>query len=190
MATPAALRGIDAPGPSAHLAVSPDVEDPDVIERLYNAVAPARWRATVNNLTVDRSGAVELFLTIRNALLGGSLFTLLLAGVSMLVLALEQVGERRRPFAALVATGVPTRILARSLLWQNLVPVLLAVGVAVVAGTGLAALVFRLTGEPFQMDWLLVALYSGIAAALVLLVTALTLPTLRSATRLAALRSE
>jgi CubicO group peptidase (beta-lactamase class C family) len=98
--------------------------------------------------------------------------------------------ERRRPLAALAASGVPTGALARSLLWQNAVPVLLAVVVAVVTGIGLAQLVFRMVGDPFTMDWLGVALYSGAATVLVLLVTAMTLPTLRSATRLAALRTE
>jgi hypothetical protein len=61
---------------------------------------------------------------------------------------------------------------------------------AVAVGIGLAQLVLQLFEEPFTMDWALVALFSGVAAVLVLLVTALTLPTLRSATRLAALRSE
>jgi hypothetical protein len=105
-------------------------------------------------------------------------------------LALEQVRERRRPLAALAAAGVPTGTLARSLLWQNMIPVLVGVAVAVLTGLGLAALVFRLAGEPFSVDWPSVGLFSGTAAVLVLLVTALTLPTLRSATRLAALRSE
>jgi hypothetical protein len=50
--------------------------------------------------------------------------------------------------------------------------------------------VFQLIHDPFTIDWPTVGLFSGFAAVLVVLVTALTLPTLRSATRLAALRSE
>ena len=81
-------------------------------------------------------------------------------------------------------------VLARSLLWQNVVPVLLAVVVAVITGVGLAELVFRLIDEPFTMDWVSVGSYSAVATVLVLSVTAMTMPTLRSATRLAALRTE
>jgi len=156
------------------------------------AVAPYGWRARVDANGTDRSRSqtLELFLTVRNGLLGGALFTLLLAGISMLVLALEQMRERRRPLAALAASGVPTGTIARSLLWQNTVPVLVAVVVAVLTGIGLAELVFRLIDEPFSMDWLSVAMYSAVATVLVLLVTAMIMPTLRSATRLAALRME
>ena len=49
---------------------------------------------------------------------------------------------------------------------------------------------FRLIDEPFSMNWLSVAMYSAVATVLVLLVTAMIMPTLRSATRLAALRME
>jgi hypothetical protein len=191
VATPGALGRVTPPDLDALLVVQTDEGRPDMAEHIRNAMAVFGWRASVTVLDrvfVDRNAG--LFQTIRNALLGGALFTLLLAGVSMLVLALEQVRERRRPLAALAATGVPTSTLARSLLWQNTVPVLLAVLVAVVTGVGLAALVFELLSEPFQMDWLTVTLFSAASALLVLLVTAMTLPTLRSATRLAALRTE
>ncbi|MFL6140859.1 MAG: FtsX-like permease family protein [Labedaea sp.] len=189
--TPGALRGIQVPMSSAELFVRTEPGDPDVIEWVRNAVASlgSRPDVFVSDGHVG-SVAATMFRTIRTALLGGALFTLVLAGMSMLVLALEQMRERRRPLAALAASGVPTRTLARSLLWQNAVPVLLAVLLAVAVGIALAGLVLPLFDEPFTMDWLLVALLSGVAALLVLLVTALTLPTLRSATRVAALRSE
>ncbi|HEV2783050.1 MAG TPA: FtsX-like permease family protein [Actinophytocola sp.] len=189
--TPGAVRGVTIPASGAYLGVRTEPGRPDMIEHVRNAIAAYGWRASVQSYVQSfRPPVVELFLTIRNGLLGGALFTLLLAGVSMLVLALEQVRERRRPLAALAATGVPTGTLARSLLWQNAVPVLLAVLVAVVTGISLAALVFELLGESFRMDWSTVALFSGVASLLVLAVTVLTLPTLRSATRLAALRTE
>ncbi len=189
--TPGALRGIPLSSMTANLSIRTDTADPDVVEHVRNAVAPLAWRAqTYSPFASVDSTTLDLYRTIRGALLGGALFTLLLAGVSMLVLALEQVRERRRPFAALAATGVPAGTLARSLLWQNTVPVLVAVVVAIAAGLGLAELVFRLLDEPFFMDWLSVGVFSGTAAVLVLFVTALTLPTLRSATRLMALRTE
>jgi hypothetical protein len=191
VATPGALRGVRLPDLSATGTVSVDPGDPDARERMRNALAAYGWRASdINKSTLTLPTTLELFLTIRGALLGGALFTLMLAGLSMLVLALEQVRERRRPLAALAAAGIPTAMLARSLLWQNAIPVLVGVIVAALTGIGLAALVLRLVDVPFTMDWAYVALFSGAAAVLVLLVTVLTLPTLRSATRLAALRSE
>ncbi|HVV19377.1 MAG TPA: FtsX-like permease family protein, partial [Pseudonocardiaceae bacterium] len=127
---------------------------------------------------------------VRTALLSGALFTLLLAGISMLVLALEQVRERRRPLALLSASGVPRTVLAGSLLWQVALPV--AVGVLAAIGTGvlLAALVLRLSGTSLTLDWITIGTFSGVAALLVVLVTAATLPALRGAMRLAALRTE
>jgi FtsX-like permease family protein len=192
LVTPGALRGLPLPaGTSTQIGVFADRTQPDVLEQVRNAIVPYGWRVRASAMYgTGRSQTLDLLLTVRNGLLGGALFTLLLAGISMLVLALEQMRERRRPLAALAATGVPTGTLARSLLWQNTVPVLLAVAVAVVTGIGLAEMVFRLIDEPFAMDWGNVALYSGVAIVLVLLVTAMTLPTLRSATRLACLRTE
>jgi hypothetical protein len=50
--------------------------------------------------------------------------------------------------------------------------------------------VLRLIYAPPMVDWPGVVLFAGVAAALVLAVTAATLPTLRGATRLSALRTE
>jgi hypothetical protein len=190
--TPGALRAVSIPAQHYTAMLPIDFNQPDVLEQVRNAVAPYNWRVAIYTTfsLANENSELELFNTIRNALLGGALFTLLLAGVSMLVLALEQVRERRRALAALAATGVPTGTLARSLLWQNTVPVLLAVLLAVITGIGLAELVFRLLDDPFRMDWLSVAIFAGVATVLVLAVTALTLPTLRSSTRLTALRME
>ena len=163
---------------------------PDVLDLVRNALGPFEWRASVYTTNSHHSEAQQAFGAIRNGLLGGSLFTLLLAAVSLLVVALEQVRERRRPIAAMAASGVPTSTLARSLLWQNVIPVVLAVAVAVVTGLGLAASIFSLLDEPFQVDWLTVGLLCAASAVAVLLVTSLTLPSLRTATRLESLRTE
>jgi hypothetical protein len=161
-------------------------------DQIANGLADLTWQVTISSLSsADTLNADQkTFVTIRNVLLGGSLFTLLLAGVSMLVLALEQVRERRRPLAVLAAAGVPRSALARSLLWQTAIPVVLAVVVAVGTGIGLAALVIRMTSVTMLMDWSTIGVFAGAALVLVLLVTALTLPALRSAMRLSALRSE
>ncbi len=90
----------------------------------------------------------------------------------------------------LAAAGVPRSALSRSLLWQTAVPVVLGVLVAMGTGIGLAALVTRIAGLPLLMDWGTIGIFAGAALVLVLLVTALTLPALRSAMRLSALRTE
>ena len=102
----------------------------------------------------------------------------------------DGLAQERRSIAALSATGVPLSTLVRSLLWQNTIPIAVAVVTALASGIGLAALMFRLIGLKFTMDWPATALMAATAGILILLVTALTLPALRSATRLTALRTE
>ncbi|MEV8614845.1 ATP-binding cassette domain-containing protein [Amycolatopsis sp. NPDC051373] len=80
--------------------------------RAKAGVVAGRADSTGELLTADRKS----FATVRSGLDAASLFTLLLAGVSMRVLALEQVRERRRPLALLAAAGAPRSVLAKSLL--------------------------------------------------------------------------
>jgi hypothetical protein len=191
--TPGALG--DAKLPDEPSMIQMDVESgmtSDQLEGLRNLLAPHAWRVsvysynTVEDLTEDQ----EAFLAIRNGLYIGSVFTLMLAGVSLLVLALEHIRERRRPLAVLAASGVPRSVLGRSLLWQIALPIGLGVVVAIVTGIGLAALMMRLSNEGLAIDWTGVASLTGGALLLSLLVSAITLPFLRSATRLTTLRTE
>jgi ABC-type antimicrobial peptide transport system permease subunit len=171
--------------------VDTDPAVPNATDQIATAVAPLTWQVFVSYSTSDLINAGQsTFVTVRAALLTGSVFTLFLAGISMLVLTLEQVRERRRPLAMLAAAGVPRSVLARSLLWQTAVPVVLGVVVAVGVGIAIAGLVIRLTGQALRIDWPTIGTFAGVAVALVLLVTACSLPSLRAATRLAALRTE
>jgi ABC-type antimicrobial peptide transport system permease subunit len=191
--TPAAGAKVALPADRNVVAwVLTDPHQIDATDQIATSLATLTWQVRVDSISGGDTLNTDqkTFVTIRSALLGGSLFTLLLAGVSMLVLALEQVRERRRPLAVLAAAGVPRSALARSLLWQTAVPVVLAVLVAVGTGIGLAALVMRMTSLTLRMDWSTIGIFTGSALVLVLLVTALTLPALRSAMRLSALRSE
>ena len=191
--TPGALRGVPLPPPEGgDTMVRLDPTVPDGVEYLRNAVAAYPMRVFVSSYgdITALNLTQRTFLTIRNALLAGSLFTLLLAGVSLLVLALEQVRERRRSLAMQSAAGVPRAVLARSLLWQVAVPVGIGVVAAVATGVGLAWLVLRMTHTRMVLDWPDIGVFSGAAVALVLLVTAATLPALHNATRLSALRTE
>jgi FtsX-like permease family protein len=191
--TPAALAGATL----SNNAVTVDARLADVtsdeLETIRNSVAEFSWQVNVYSMETkpDLSSDQALFVAIRTALLAGSVFTLALAGVSLLVLALEQIRERRRPLAVLAASGVQRGVLGRSLLWQVVLPIALGVLVAVLTGLLLAWLVIDVIVEvPLIVDWPGVGMLSGIALLLGVLVTAITLPFLRSATRLTALRTE
>jgi ABC-type antimicrobial peptide transport system permease subunit len=164
----------------------------DQLEGIRNSVAAHRIGTYVYsyNTGPDLSANQQTYVAIRTGLYAGSIFTLLLAGVSLLVLALEHIRERRRTLAMLTASGVPRGVLGRSLLWQVALPIVLGVVVALLTGIGLAALVMRLTEDPMVVDWAGVSLLCAGAIALSLLVSAMTMPFLRNATRLSALRTE
>jgi hypothetical protein len=190
--TPDAAADVNLPSDQdAEVWVRTDPKQADASDQIAAAEGRLTWQ-----VFVGLSGSAELsadqksFATMRTLLLAGSLFTLLLAGVSMLVLALEQVRERRRPLAVLAAAGVPRSTVARSLLWQTAVPVVLAVVVAVGTGIGLAALVLRMADLPLAMDWSSIGVFAAATVVLVFLVTGATLPALRGTMRLSALRTE
>jgi len=190
--TPAAAATLTLPADRQALTyVLTDAAQADADDQIATGLAGLTWQVYV---TLSGSAAVragqDTFVVVRGALLTASLLTLLLAGISMLVLALEQIRERRRPLAMLAAAGVPRATLARSLLWQTAVPVVLAVVVAVGIGIGLAGLVLRTAGLALRIDWPTIGAFAGATVVLVLLVTALTLPTLRGLTHLSALRTE
>jgi ABC-type lipoprotein release transport system permease subunit len=170
--------------------IGTDGTNPDALEHVRNAVEPYRRYIDVSGAALRDATSGQMFVDLRKGLLVGTLFTLVLAGMSLLVVGLEQTRERRRAIAGLAATGVPIRTLVRSLLWQNAIPMLLAVILSITAGVGLALLVFRMMELRVMVDWPSIGIMAATAAVVSLLITVLTLPTLRSATRLAALRTE
>lgn len=193
LVTPGALAGVALPAESETMTmIWTDPRDRTADTRLREAIADQPMRAALlsEESTVYLNPEQRYYVAIRTGLLIGSLFTLSLAGITMLVLALEQVRERRRPLAMLVAAGVPRSVLARSLLWQVALPVAISVVTAVATGILLAVLVLRLSATHVVLDWATIMTFSGVAVALVLLVTVATLPALRGATRLSAHRME
>lgn len=192
-ATPGALTGdVVANGTSTVSVKVASSVTSDQLEGIRNVVAGFSWQVdsysygTAPELSADQ----RVFASVRTALYAGSIFTLLLAGVSMLVMAAEHIRERRRPLAVLAASGVPKAVLGRSILWQVAVPIGLGVVMAVATGIGLAALLLRETYTPMAIDWAGVILMSVGAVALTLVVNALTLPFLKRAMRLTTLRTE
>jgi hypothetical protein len=190
--TPAAAAGLDLGklGMREYQAEL-DAAVPDVAEHARNAIAAYSWRTYTFYQGENQMPEIErVFSLIRQGLYAGATLTLLLAGASMLVMALEQVRERRRPLAVLAASGVPRGTLARSLLWQNGVPLVLSTAVSVTTGIGLGALSIRVSDAEIAFDWPGIGLVTASSMALVLAVTALTLPSLRRATGALGLRTE
>lgn len=189
--TPSVLRSVvtQTRRDTFHAMLDPAV--PNAAEQARNALAPLRWRA--NAYFAGKTGmgeAEQVFTAMRRGLFAGAVLVLLLVGASLLVVAVEQIRERRRPLAVLAASGVPRRVLAWSLLWQNAFPLVLAMVVSVATGAGLGALLLKVLAQPVTLDWAGIALLTGVTSVAVLLVTLLTLPALRRATGALGLRAE
>ncbi|MGW0516705.1 FtsX-like permease family protein [Crossiella sp. NPDC003009] len=170
-----------------------DPAQPDAAEHVRNLLGPMGWRASVYPAYRDDSynrERAQSYATVRRGVLAGVLVALLLAAASLLVIGFEQVRERRRPLAVLSANGVPRRTLAGSVLWQNAVPVLLAVVVSSGAGIGLGALLLRTVRRPLLLDWTSVGVSAGAALLAALAVSLLTLPSVLRAMRPEGLRAE
>lgn len=188
LATPGAIDPAALSGLSATLFLALDPTHPDAIELVRNAAAASGPTTRVQPLRA--TAEVNRFSQIRRGLLIGVLATLLLLGASLLVGMLEQLRERRRALAVLVAFGVRRGTLSWSVLWQSAVPVLLGLVLAIALGTALGAILLSITDEPIRLDWPGIAAMSGISAGVVLLVTAGSLPALWRLLNAGGLRTE
>ena len=130
------------------------------------------------------------FADVRRGLFVAAVATLLLIALSLLVGILEQLRERRRLLAVLLAFGTRRRTLGWSVLWQVAVPVGAGLALAVPAGFGLGALLLLMVREPVRLDGLAAAQMAGVAGGTVLLVTLLSLPALWRIMRADGLRTE
>jgi hypothetical protein len=193
LVTPGALGGLTLPDSSVAVYVS-GTGDPKVLaDNVATAVGPLAWNAAVSNsdyLTDFAERDQRMMESFRAVLLTATLFVLAVAAMSLLMLSIEQISERRRPLAALSAAGVPISVLARGSLWQTAIPVVVGVVLAVAAGLGLTAPILRLADRPMIIDVPALLALAGATVAAVLLVTGLTMPLLRQVTRLDTLRSE
>jgi predicted lysophospholipase L1 biosynthesis ABC-type transport system permease subunit len=165
-----------------------DRADRDALEHLR--VSAAAIDPTLGIYPVVSERVDDDFARLRRMTLAGAIGVLVLIGTSMLVSGLEQLRERRRLLAALVAAGTPRATLARSLLWQTAIPVTLGLALAIAIGSLLGAVLLRVVGEPVAYDASAIGALTGLGAGVVLLVTAATLPSLRRLTRPDGLRTE
>jgi FtsX-like permease family protein len=183
LVTPAALATAASVGLAASTTIP--AAGPDLVERVRNTVG---WSGTVYSLGTKQNGTYAL---ITRVLSVGSFLVLLLAVGSLLITAWEQLRERRRSLAALMANGVGRGVLARSLLWQLAIPVTMAVAVAVLAGLGLDWLLLTLVvHRPMVVDVPAIGVLTATAAAAVPVATAVTLPALWRTTSMEQLREE
>ncbi|MEJ3746775.1 ABC transporter permease [Actinomycetes bacterium KLBMP 9797] len=173
---------------SADVFLRTDPGDPDAVERVRSVVATVD--PTGHVLVLTRTAEANRFVNVRRGLYIGAVVTLLLVGASLLVGVLEHLRERRRLLAILVAVGTRRGTLLWSVVWQTVVPVVLGLALAVGFGLALGAILLRLVTVPIAVSWPAVGLSVALAAAVMSLVTALSLPPLWRLTRPDGLRTE
>lgn len=187
-ATPGAVAGFPYQPDLILVNLELDPAVPDVAEHVRNTAAGINPWAFVS---VDRPWVSDgQFEGIRRGLVVGIAATLVLIGLSLLVGTLEQLRERRRPLAVLAAFGVRRGVLGWSVLWQTALLVGLGLGLATVSGLGVGTALLRIAHRPITVDWPSLFTISGIGAAVVLLVTLLSLPALWQLMRPEGLRTE
>ncbi|WP_216215635.1 FtsX-like permease family protein [Amycolatopsis aidingensis] len=193
LATPGALGDTPMPADARlMLYVGGTGTIPELADQVALALRPLGLRTDISYARSTSFSQVEneRIANFRAALLTASLFVLVVAALSLLMLAVEQITERRRALAALSAAGVPLSVLGRASLWQTAIPVGVGVVLAVAAGIGLTLPSLRLADVPIAIDATAILGLSAAAVLAVLLVTVLTLPLLRQVTKLDALRAE
>ncbi|GAA3780553.1 ABC transporter permease [Plantactinospora mayteni] len=188
LATPGALGPATLHGLGATVYLTMDLARPDTIELVRNVAAGIGPGADVQTLRATEE--VTRFAQLRRGLYVGVVATLLLLGASLLVGILEQLRERRRSLAVLVAFGTRRGTLGASVLWQTALPVLLGLALAILLGTALGGILLALVGQAVRLDWSSIGAMSGIAAGVVLLVTGASLPVLWRLLRPTGLRTE
>ncbi|NXY93363.1 ABC transporter permease [Streptomyces sp. BR123] len=188
LVTPAAAPKSEGGYGSAQVFVQLDPNVPDAMERARTAAYKADPLATVMTLRSTRTAGE--FGSIRTGLFIGATLVLVLIGTSLLVSQLEQLRERRRLLAALVAFGTRRSTLGLSVLWQTALPVLLGLALATAVGLTLGAVLMRMTAVPVRIDWASVAAMAGIGGGVVVVVTLVSLPPLLRMVRPDGLRTE
>ncbi|MGC5663796.1 FtsX-like permease family protein [Micromonospora sp. WMMD723] len=165
-----------------------DPAAPDAVEHVRNAVAAIDLTTPVSVLS--STIVSPRFADIQRGLAIGAVVTLLLIATSMLVGTLEQLRERRRLLAMLVAVGTRRSTLGWSVLWQTALPVGVGLVLAVGFGLGLGAALLRMVQAPVTVAWPVVGFSVGLGALTVLAISGLSMPLLWRLTRADGLRTE
>ncbi|MGW4589138.1 FtsX-like permease family protein [Amycolatopsis thermoflava] len=190
--TPSAASAQHLPGGGRMIELLLAPGEPGAMDRIRATLGPLGWQATAYSEDEYYGGGDDFLTAVNGLLYTGGLLGLVIAAVSLLVLLAGQLSERRMAFAAMHASGVPLPVLGRSLLWQNAIPLVFGVVVAVAVAIGTGALLVRLLGADISLhvDVGFIGVAAVTAVALVFAVTGAALPALRAVTRVEALRAE
>ncbi|WP_333770782.1 ABC transporter permease [Streptomyces sp. IBSBF 2435] len=175
-ATPEAIDGSKLFDPDSRIMVGLDSRQHDAAEYVRNTAAAFGVGTYVMDISGTRTTGA--YVQLRRGLFAGATLTMALIGASLLVTMLEQLRDRKKLLAVLVAFGTKRSALGWSVLWQTTIPVVLGLALAVAGGIGLGAALLAMVGRSFHMDWGSVAIMSAVGAAVVLAVTLLSLPPL------------
>ncbi|GAA2554830.1 ABC transporter permease [Winogradskya consettensis] len=187
LATPSAL-GIRGGLPVDAYLLRLDPADPDAIEHVRNTMIRLDPAAPLQLFGDDRVG--NQFAGARQVAQACAVLLLLFIGASMLVNVTEQLRERRRLLAVLAAFGTPRRTLSAAVLYQVAVPATVGLLLSVIVGSSLSAVLLAATHGPVDLDWPVIAGITAAVAAMVVAVTAGSLPLLFRLLRTQELRSE
>jgi ABC-type antimicrobial peptide transport system permease subunit len=187
LATPSALPVTKLQAPEADVMLRLDPKRADAADQARNTAARIDPRMDVETLTSTVRG--NQFATVQKGLLVGSTVTMLLIAASMLVSLVEQLRERKRLLAVLIAFGTRRSTLGWSVLWQTAVPVVIGLALAVIGGLGLGAALLTLV-DVGAADWTAFLPIVGIGAGVIAVVTLLSLPPLWRMMRPDGLRTE
>ena len=121
--------------------------------------------------------------TARIGLIIGTVLTLVVAVVGLIVTAVEQGQQQRRPLTMAVAAGVPRRVLARSMLIGAALPIAAGVVLAVASAWLLVRVLGPVLGVSVGLDWTVAAGYGTLAIGLVILLAGAGILALPALTR-------
>jgi predicted lysophospholipase L1 biosynthesis ABC-type transport system permease subunit len=187
LATPAALSVARLQNPTADIMLRLDPNRAVAADQARNTAA--RIDPLTNVETLSSTSRDLQFATVQKGLLIGATATMLLIAASMLVSLVEQLRERKRLLAVLVAFGTRRSTLGWSVLWQTAVPVVIGLVLAVLGGLGLGTALLSLVDADVS-DWTAFLPIAGIGAGVIAVVTLLSLPPLWRLMRPDGLRTE
>ncbi|MET8509943.1 ABC transporter permease [Streptomyces sp. NPDC004787] len=173
--TPGAL-GLDGALLRTTIEMQLDPARPDTAERVATAALHLDPQASVTTLKTTEVRAD--FADIQRGLYIGAIAVLLVIGASLLIAALEQLRQAKRPLSVLAAFGTRRTTLALSVLWQTAIPMVLGLTLATACGITLGSLLLKTTGQPVHIDVPGLLSLTSAGVAVTLLVTAISLPPL------------
>jgi hypothetical protein len=186
--TPAALPSGADRMLTTELYLGLDKKVPDALEYVRNTAAVIN--PYEEPITFASSVRDENYAAIRGGLFVGATCVLMLIGASLLVSQLEQLRERKKLLSSLIAFGTRRSTLSLSVLWQTAIPIGLGLVLASAVGLTLGVVLLKMTATPVSVDWASVLSMTGAGAAVVLVVTLLSLPPLLRLMRPDGLRTE